>query len=116
MFMRIKELASQRGLSIKALEETVGLGNGTIRRWDTNYPSVDKLQKVANFLNVSIDFLITGTKDDSLAISKDDQEWLALIHQLPPEAQYEFRGEIKGYLKRLSEESVAADKNIRQAK
>ncbi len=37
---------------------------------------------------------------------------LSLIYQLPPEAQYEFRGELKGYIKRLNEESIAANEAL----
>ena len=47
--------------------------------------------------------------------STEDRQWLSLIHQLPAEIQLEFRGEIKGYLKRLKEETVAAEE-LRQAK
>ena len=32
-----------------------------------------------------------------------------MIKKLPKEAQLEFKGELKGYIKRLSEESVAAE-------
>ena len=49
-------------------------------------------------------------------ISDEDAEWLSLIHQLPTEALYEFRGEIKGYLRRYEHESVAAEQPIRKAK
>ncbi|WP_283682745.1 helix-turn-helix domain-containing protein [Parablautia sp. Marseille-Q6255] len=46
---------------------------------------------------------------------KADSEWLSLIHKLPRDAQIEFRGEIKGYLKRYEQESVAAER-LKQAK
>lgn len=112
---RIKFLAKQNDTNLKRLESSAGFGNGTIRRWDSSPPSADKLLKVADLLNSSMDYLMTGQKNKSQNISDEDAEWLSLIHQLPLEAQYEFRGEIKGYLKRLNEESVAADE-LRPAK
>lgn len=71
---------------------------------------------ISEFLGVDCEFLLTGKhiSKKKPQISVDDIEWLSLIHQLPNETQYEFRGEIKGYLKRLNEESVAADEPLRK--
>ena len=60
-------------------------------------------------INERISEILTSHKE----LTEDD-EWLSLIHQLPTEAQHEFRGEIKGYLKRLNEESVAADPPLKK--
>ena len=57
---RIIELVSERGISVSALEKAVGLGNGTVGKWRKQSPSCDKLLKVANYLNTSTDYLITG--------------------------------------------------------
>ncbi len=113
---RIKMLAEPLNMTFASLERDAGIGRGTIRKWDTNCPSADKLLKVANLLNSSMDYLMTGTTPLKSELTPDDVKWLALIHQLPPEAQIEFRGEIKGYLRRFNEESVAADEPLKQAK
>lgn len=110
---RIKSLAEPLGMTFASIERDIGIGRGTIRKWDVNCPAADKLLKVANLLNTSIDFLLTGNNCNN-TLSTNDREWILLIHQLPLEAQYEFRGEIKGYLKRLNEESVAADEPLRK--
>ena len=36
-------------------------------------------------------------------LSLEDIEFLTLIHRLPSNKQYEFKGELKGYLKALNE-------------
>lgn len=113
---RIKDLVQEKGINIKALEASAGIGNGTIRRWDNSPPSADKLLKVAYLLNTSMDYLMTGENTDHSMPDAEDIEWLSLIHQLPRDAQLEFRGEIKGYLKRMESESVAADEPLKQAK
>ncbi len=109
---RIKTLAKQNGLNIKALEQSAGLGNGTIRRWDNSPPSADKLLKIAYTLNTTCEFLLTGI--DNSPISFEDKEWLSLIHALPMEAQLEFKGELKGYIKRMRQENVSED--LKEAK
>ncbi len=51
-------LANERGLSLPALEAKLGFGNGTIVKWDKASPNTDKLTKVADFFNVSVDYLL----------------------------------------------------------
>lgn len=59
MVKKIKALCQQSGISIAALEKNIGLGNGTISKWETSSPQVDKLLKVANFFNVSVEYLLS---------------------------------------------------------
>lgn len=58
---RIETLAKEKGLSLNRIERTVGLGNGTIKRWQTQSPRLDKLLLVAQCLDVSLDYLVSGT-------------------------------------------------------
>lgn len=58
---RIKLLANEKKMTISELERKTDLGNGTISRWDTRTPGVDKLNKVANFFDVSTDYLLGRT-------------------------------------------------------
>jgi SOS-response transcriptional repressors len=57
---RIKIKAKEQGLTIPGIEEKLSFGKHSMYRWDTNSPSVDKVVSVANLLNVSVDYLITG--------------------------------------------------------
>lgn len=58
---RIETLAKEKGLSLNRIERTVGLGNGTIKRWQTQSPRLDRLILVAQCLDVSLDYLVSGT-------------------------------------------------------
>jgi transcriptional regulator with XRE-family HTH domain len=57
---RIKTLCDSKDTTLIGLEREIGLGRGTMRRWDDNSPSGDKLQKVAQYFNVSVDYLLYG--------------------------------------------------------
>lgn len=115
---RIKKLADLNSMTFASLEREAQIGRGTIRKWDTNCPSADKLQRIAEILNCSIDYLVSGkyatssvNTEESISISTSDTEWLDLIHKLPLEKQLE----LKGYVKRMIEESsVAADEPIKK--
>lgn len=60
MVDRICELIRKKGLSISAVEKQLGFGNGAIKRFEKNSPSIDKVISLSNFLNVSIDYLVYG--------------------------------------------------------
>lgn len=60
MLENIKAIAKGKGLSLRQLEETAGIGQNTISRWDENKPSVDKVKKVADVLGVTVDELLKG--------------------------------------------------------
>lgn len=118
---RVLEILNQKNLKQKDLATYLGTKPSTVNGWkeQNRNPSSELIVRICEFLNVSYELLLTGKESSSKAspfVSEEDAEWLSLIHQLPVEAQYEFRGEIKGYLKRFEEESVAADKKLKQAK
>ena len=46
IFTNVSKLCKQRGISIAKLERETGLGNATIRGWETSSPTVDKLKAV----------------------------------------------------------------------
>lgn len=86
MVEQIKQLCVKNGTSIKALEKELGFGNGTIRRWDTSKPSIDKILKVAEKFSVSASYL-TGEEQQKkpapISESELDLAILNLIKQLP---------------------------------
>lgn len=58
IFKRITELCKEKGVTVAKLERETGISNGTISRWGTSSPTVDKLRKVADYFGVSVDFLL----------------------------------------------------------
>lgn len=66
MIKRIKEKCILKGITIAKLEKNLNYGNGTIRKWGKNSPSIEKIIEVAEVLEVSIEWLITGKDPDDL--------------------------------------------------
>lgn len=60
---KIQILCREANITLAQLEKELSFGNGTIRRWNINSPSVDRVLKVANYFNVSIEYLL-GEKED----------------------------------------------------
>lgn len=70
LYQRIKKLCSKKGISVSKLETDLGFGNSTINKWGKNSsPSVDKIRKIADYFNVSVDYLL-GRTDISSNISE----------------------------------------------
>lgn len=63
---RVQQKCSEKGTNFKRLEQELGFGNGTLRKWAIQKPSYDKVLLVANSLNVSLDWLITGKEHEDL--------------------------------------------------
>lgn len=58
LLCRIKELCETKNISIARLEQETGLANGSIRKWEKVLPSSDRLEKVADYFNVTTDYLL----------------------------------------------------------
>ncbi|WP_342515448.1 helix-turn-helix transcriptional regulator [Sutcliffiella sp. FSL R7-0096] len=65
MLDRIKLLCKNRNISVTILEEDLGFPNNTIYQWKKRTPSLEKLQKVADYFGVSTDYLL-GRKTEEI--------------------------------------------------
>ena len=55
---KIKQLCEKNGTNITRLEDELGFGRGTIRKWSEVSPSVNNLKKVADYFKCSVDELL----------------------------------------------------------
>ena len=59
LFYRVKDTARRkRNMSVKELGNHLNIGENAIYSWKKSNPSIDKVQKVSEFLNVSTDYLL----------------------------------------------------------
>ena len=56
--IKIKELAVKKNVSLAEIERSTGLSSGSITKWNKSSPSIDKIEKVANYFGVTVDYLI----------------------------------------------------------
>jgi transcriptional regulator with XRE-family HTH domain len=60
-FDRLKLLCDEQGISVNMLEEKIGLGKNTLYSWKKKVPTGTNLEKVADYFDVSIDYLLGRT-------------------------------------------------------
>lgn len=67
LFEKIKELCQKRGISINSLEETLGYSRNTIYSMKSKKPNAERLQEIADYFNVSTDYLLGRTDNPVIA-------------------------------------------------
>lgn len=80
LYLKIKELADIKGVSLAQIERDLNFSNGIISSWKNGRASQDKLSAIADYFNVSTDYLL-GRKEDSKTKNDDKQVDLTGIGQ-----------------------------------
>lgn len=68
---RIKELCDTHKTNFAEVERRVGISNGQIRRWDNASPKLENIEKVADYFDVSVDYL-RGKKTKEASTDLDE--------------------------------------------
>ncbi len=116
----IKELCKEKGIAVTALEKELGFGRGSIGKLRNGSTTIERLQKIADFFNVSIEYLNSGTTYEPTLTSKDERDIAQDLdnimaklsageagpasyngEELDPEAAELFRDELELALRRL---------------
>lgn len=75
LFEKIKELCQNRGISINSLEETLGYSRNTIYSMKNKKPNAERLQEIADYFNVSTDYLLGRTDNPVIAGDSKEYTW-----------------------------------------
>lgn len=61
LIARIKLLCDDKKVTFAEVERKIGISNGQIRRWDKTSPNSETLKRVADYFDVSTDYLLGRT-------------------------------------------------------
>lgn len=85
LYENIRDIAKTKGLSINRLEQELGFARSSINKFNKNTPSVEKLQQVAERLNVTVDNLMTGDvvdeNSETTLTPKDEKDIEKILEQ-----------------------------------
>ena len=65
LYESVKRAANEKGYSINRLEQELGFPRSYIGKFKKITPGTDKIQKIADFLNVSVEYLTTGEEKNN---------------------------------------------------
>lgn len=85
LYENIKKVAKSKDCSITKMENDLALGKSVTSKFDEHVPSIEKIVKIADYFNVSVDTLI-GRKT-STSISEDELLLLTVYRQLNTEGK-----------------------------
>lgn len=66
-FEKVRELAKKQGLSLNQVEEKLGYSKNTLYSLKRQKVSSERLQEIADYFNVSTDYLLGRTDNPSIA-------------------------------------------------
>lgn len=93
---RIDTLLAEKGLSKMAFYKACGITSSAYSQWRTGKttPKISTLKVVADFLNVNVDYLLTGlgekeqkkpvTQEDD-RLSEDEENIIMMLREAPPD-------------------------------
>ena len=121
---RLFSLLDERGVTPKQVTDQLGMSNSSFSDWKKGKgsPGVDALSKLAEYFNVSLDWLILGKTSENETKTPDtaktlelsssaDEELLRKFHALPAEYQGKVMSYIDGMLAVIPEEGAEEQKS-----
>ena len=70
-FEIVKDLCEKQGISLNTLEDKLKLGKNSLYGLKRNQPSAERLQQIADYFNVSTDYLLGRTDNPTIASNGD---------------------------------------------
>lgn len=110
---RIYKLLNEKDKRAYELCEKLSIRTSTMSTWKsrTNDPPAKYMKTIADFLGVSLEYLMTGQEAPVRKnTTQKEDDLLALYRSLPEPKKYEFIGELKGFLKAYTESQKYLDK------
>ena len=62
LYEKVEMLRREKGISQRILESELGFSNGSISKWKKSTPTIDRIQKLANYFNVPVEYLTDNQK------------------------------------------------------
>lgn len=95
-------------LTLTEIERLCGFPKSSMRKWNDNTPSVAKVMKVCEVLNINIQSLLTGEEPER-TLTPEEKKFMELYRSLTERE----KGKAENYIEQLADES--AEKKEKQS-
>ena len=65
IYSNVKAVCKSKGISVMKLETELGFARSSIYKWNKHQPVIEKIKKVADYLGVSMEYLLSDQKEAS---------------------------------------------------
>lgn len=91
----VNEICKRNGTTATTVLREIGASTGNVSKWKNgSIPNIDLALRIAERLDITLDYLVTGIPDrqplklvENSELSASDQEWLFIVHQIPDDKQ-----------------------------
>ena len=113
MISRIEKLLAERNISSRKLLLSCDLSPSTLIMWKQGKGRipVEALKKIADFLNVSVDYILGREEQKHDDLTEREKELLQNYRTLDFTEQAEIRGEIRGMIKAKEQITMTNKRN-----
>lgn len=98
----IKKLSTDRGKNLKDVAKELGFGENLFYKWKTQSPTAEKLQKVADYFDVTTDYLLGRTENPNTSDELGDEDLITFFRlntqDLSEDDKEKLKEELKDYL------------------
>ena len=103
-YENMENACRERDLTLSTVMRALGKNRSNVGSWKGgSIPSIEICDQIAKYLGISIDFLVNGEvpenykdtylerKAQARQLTREEQEWLNLFHQIPEGKRYAFK-------------------------
>lgn len=108
-YEKIQELCIDKSISINYLEKTVGIGTAVISGWKNATPNSKQLLLVADYFNVSTDYLLGRSELSERADEILDNDDIKTVHRAVKKMDCKEKDRFKALLKLTFDIDFGAD-------
>ena len=77
---KVKDLCKENGISLNKLEQEIGVASGYLSKLDN--PGIKTVKLIADYFNVSVDYLMTGEEKEVPTFSTEHIELISAYDKL----------------------------------
>lgn len=67
----VKKMCKENNTTIAQMERDIGISKGASYKWNNSKPSLNIINKIANYFGVSVDFLMNGEEKEKYYINPE---------------------------------------------
>lgn len=82
IFYIIKNLCDKNKITIFELEKQIGVSRGILYTWKKSSPSVEKVKRVAEYFNISMDYLVNHQIEEDNIVEINNEKDKKVINKL----------------------------------
>ena len=81
LYNKVKELCRDKNITQKQLADIIGINQNTIKTWEHKLPNSETLVKIADYFNVTTDYLL-GRSSNKLLTRKNERDIQKSLEQI----------------------------------